>query len=130
MTLGPPDFWRVLGISIEQADTDEAVLRMDVPESLMSPFGTVHGGILAALFDTGLAVAIARHLEGPDRIATHNLNVTYVAFTRERRLHCRSRIVSVRTAVATAEGEVVDAAGTLVAKAIGTFGLRRAAARA
>ena len=67
-----------------------AVLRMDVPEALLSPFGTVHGGVIATLFDTGLAVAVARRLDPEDRIATHNLNVTYVAFTRERVLRCRA----------------------------------------
>ena len=120
-----PGFWQVLGISIEHADERAAVLRMDVPETLLSPFGTVHGGVIATLFDTGLAVAIARRLEPADRIATHNLNVTYVAFTRDRVLRCRSSVVSMRRTVAVAEGEVTAADGTLVAKALGTFGLRR-----
>jgi len=122
---GLPGFWQVLGISIEHADEHAAVLRMDVPEALLSPFGTVHGGVIATLFDTGLAVAIARRLEPADRIATHNLNVTYVAFTRDRVLRCRSSVVSMRRTVAVAEGEVTAADGTLVAKALGTFGLRR-----
>jgi len=122
---GLPGFWQVLGISIEHADEHAAVLRMDVPDALLSPFGTVHGGVIATLFDTGLAVAIARRLEPADRIATHNLNVTYVAFTRDRVLRCRSSIVSVRRTVAVAEGEVTAGDGTLVAKALGTFGLRR-----
>ena len=118
-------FWDYLGFSIESGDTREVVLRMDVPEALMTPFDTVHGGIVAALFDTGLAVAIARHLAAPDRIATHALQVTYVAFTKSRLLRCRSRVVSVRRSVAVAEGEVHADDGTLVAKALGTFGLRR-----
>jgi uncharacterized protein (TIGR00369 family) len=91
----------------------------------MSPFGAVHGGVIAALFDTGLAIAVARRLGAPERIATHNLNVTYVAFAREQRLFCRSRVISLRRSVAVAEGEVTTAGGTLVAKAIGTFGVRR-----
>jgi uncharacterized protein (TIGR00369 family) len=97
---------------------------MDVPEALVSPFGTVHGGSIATLCDTALAVAIARRLAARDRIATHNLNVTYVAFTRERSLHCRARVVSLRRSIAVAEGEVT-AGGKLVAKALGTFGVRR-----
>jgi len=116
----------LLGLGIERADEHEAVVRMDVPDALMSPFGAVHGGAIAALFDTGLAMAIARRLAAADRIATHNLNVTYVAFSREPLLRCRARVVSLRKAVAVAEGEVVTEAGTLVAKAIGTFGVRRA----
>jgi uncharacterized protein (TIGR00369 family) len=121
-----PPFMTLLGLGIERADEHEAVVRMDVPDALMSPFGAVHGGAIAALFDTGLAMAIARRLAATDRIATHNLNVTYVAFSREPLLRCRARVVSLRKAVAVAEGEVVTEAGTLVAKAIGTFGVRRA----
>ena len=122
---GLPGFWDLLGFTIERADETMAVLRMDVPEALLSPFGTVHGGVIATLFDTGLAVAIAHRLEPDDRIATHNLNVTYVAFTRHRVLRCRASVVSVRRTVAVAEGEVAAADGTLVAKALGTFGVRR-----
>ena len=120
-----PGFWALLGFSIDRADEREAVLRMDVPEALLSPFGAVHGGVLATLFDTGLAVAVARRLEPADRIATHNLNVTYAKFTRERVLWCRSRVVSLRRTVAIAEGEIIAAGDTLLAKALGTFGVRR-----
>ena len=123
-----PEFMRVLGLSIERADEAEALVRMDVPAGLMSPFGAVHGGVVASLLDTALAIAIHRHLQPADRIATHNLNVTYVAFSHERVLLCRTRVVSLRTAVAHAEGEVVTEAGTLIAKALGTFGVRRAQA--
>jgi acyl-CoA thioesterase len=122
---GLPGFWELLGFAIEHADESGAVLRMDVPEALLSPFGTVHGGVIATLFDTGLAVAIARRLDPEDRIATHNLNVTYVAFTRDRVLRCRARVVSLRRTVAVSEGDVVAADGTVVAKALGTFGIRR-----
>jgi acyl-CoA thioesterase len=125
---GLPGFWELLGFAIERADEREAVLRMDVPDALLSPFGTVHGGVIATLFDTGLAVAIARRLRPEDRIATHNLNVTYVAFTSDRVLRCRARVASVRRTVAVAEGEVTAADGTLVAKALGTFGILRPAA--
>jgi len=124
---GVPPFMDMLGIAIERADEREAVVRMDVPTPLMTPFGTVHGGAVAALFDTALAIAIARRLAPADRIATHNLSVTYVAFSREAALVCRAHVVTLGKAVAVAEGEVVTGTGTLVAKALGTFGVRRAA---
>ena len=122
---GMPTFMAALGITIERYEEGEAVVRMDVPEALMTPFGTVHGGMIATLFDTGLAVAIARRLGDADRVATHNLNVSYVAFAREPVLVCRARVVSLRRAVALAEGEVTTGEGVLVAKAVGTFGVRR-----
>jgi len=120
-----PAFMEVLGISIEHADTVEAVVRMDVPEPLMTPFGSVHGGFIAALFDTALAIAVHRRLDASDRIATHNLNVSFVSFARDRHLVCRASVLSLRRAVAVAEGQVATADGALVAKAVGTFGVRR-----
>lgn len=122
-----PDFWKALGLSIETGEGSEAVVRMDVPDALMSPFGTVHGGIIATLFDTGLAVAVARHLDPPgDRVATLDLHVSFVSFTRARVLRCHARLVSLRRRIAVAEGEVVADDGTLVAKALGTFDVKRA----
>ena len=121
-----PRFMEVLGLTVEQADAKEVRVRMDVPDALMSPFGAVHGGFVAALLDTSFGVALHRRLEPADRIATHSLNVAYVAFSREQLLFCRTRVVSLRKAVAVVEGEVTTGDGTLVAKALGTFGVRRA----
>ena len=53
-----PGFMALLGLTIEHADAEEAVVRMDVPDALMSPFGAVHGGFIAALLDTGFGVAL------------------------------------------------------------------------
>ena len=124
--IGLPAFMEVLGLSIERADAEQAVVRMDVPDALMSPFGAVHGGFIAALLDTSFGVALHRRVDASDRIATHNLNVTYVAFSRDQILYCRARVVSLRKAIAIVEGEVTTTDGTLVAKALGTFGVRRA----
>jgi len=121
-----PDFWRALGLTIVETGEDTAVLEMASPDWAMSPFGTVHGGAISMFCDTALAVAIARRLDGPeDRIATHQLSVSYAAFTTERVLRCHARVVSLTRTVAVADGEVRDATGRLIAKALGSFGIRR-----
>ena len=126
MSADAPDFWRAHGLVIASTGEDEAVLEMTCPDSGMSPFGTVHGGTIAMLCDTALAVAIARRVSGPDdRIATHQLTISYAAFTGDRVLRCHARIVSLGRTIAVAEGEVRDTSDTLVAKALGTFGVRR-----
>jgi uncharacterized protein (TIGR00369 family) len=123
-----PDFWRALGLVIVSTGDGEAIVEMAAPDWAMSPFGAVHGGVLAMFFDTALAVAIVHHLNGPgDRVATHQLSVTYSAFTSERVLRCHARVVSLGRTVAVAEGDIRDGAGTVVAKALGTFGVRRRA---
>ena len=128
MTDGVPDFWRTLGLTVVDLGDADARFAIDCPDWVMSPFGTVHGGALSMIFDTALAVAIARRLSPPeDRIATHQLTVSYSSFTTERRLACRTRIVSLARTVAVAEGEISEPEGKLVAKALATFGVRRRA---
>lgn len=123
-----PDFWQALGLVVVSSDDAGAVVEMTAPDWAMSPFGTVHGGALAMFFDTALAVAIARHVNPPDdRIATHQLSVTYSTFTRTRVLRCHARVVSLTRTVAVAEGEIRDGDDAVVAKALGTFGVRRRA---
>jgi len=120
------DFWTALGLAVAESEDGGAVADLTVPDWLMSPFGTVHGGALAMVFDTVLAVAIVRRLDGPeDRVATHQLTVSYATFTGARRLRCHARVVRLARTVAIAEGEITDPEGTLVAKALGTFGVRR-----
>lgn len=122
----PPGFWALLGCAVEAVHDDGVTVRMDVPDAFLSPFGTVHGGVIATLVDTALAVAVTRQLGAGDRVATHQLGVSYVTLTRVRRLRCRARVTSLRRAVASVEGEVTDDDGTLIAKALATFGVRRA----
>jgi uncharacterized protein (TIGR00369 family) len=126
--MGAPDFWVALGLAIVSTADAEAVVEMTCPDWAMSPFGTVHGGAISMFCDTALAVAVARQVSGPDdRIATHQLTVSYAAFTSERVLRCHARLASLTRTVAVAEGEVRDPGGRLVAKALGTFGVRRRA---
>ncbi len=121
-----PEFWKAFGLCIASVNDGEATLEMDVPDWAMSPFGAVHGGAISMFFDTALAVAIVSRLSGPaDRVATHHLSVSYASFTGERRLIARTRVVSLTRTVAIADGEVCDASGKLIAKAVGTFGVRR-----
>ena len=123
---GHPDFWVALGLTIVSTGDDEAVVEMRSPDWAISPFGTVHGGAISMFCDTALAVAIARQLSGPDdRIATHQLTISYASFTTERVLRCHAKLASLTRTVAVAEGEVRDASDRLVAKALGTFGVRR-----
>jgi uncharacterized protein (TIGR00369 family) len=121
-----PDFWRALGLKIVSVGDEDVVVEMAVPDWAMSPFGTVHGGALAMFFDTALAVAVARRMDGPDdRIATHQLSVTYSTFTSARVLRCHAKLVSLARTVAVAAGEIRDADDGVVASALGTFGVRR-----
>jgi len=92
---------------------------------LCNSFGVAHGGAVATLADVALALAVIARDPAAVGALTIQLQLTFVG-PGAGRLVAEGRSLEVRRAVAFAEGEVRDAEGALVAKAVATFQLRRA----
>ena len=120
---GLPEFFAYLGMSIERAAPEEAVVRMHAPRQLLSPHGPVHGGAISALIDTAIGIAVACRLAPGDRTATHELNINYISFAAQPVVIASARVLRVSRTIAHAEAEVRAEDGSLIAKALATFGV-------
>jgi len=120
-----PPFFAALGMTVEEIGTERVVVRMDVPEAFYTPYGAIHGGVVAALMDTVGGMVVATHLTPYDRTATHSFNINYTSFVREKSCRCIGRLLAMARNVATVEIEVVREDGALAAKALGAFGIFR-----
>jgi uncharacterized protein (TIGR00369 family) len=120
-----PAFFPALGMTVSEIGHDRVVVRMDVPEHFYTPYGAIHGGIVAALIDTVGGMVVALRLTPADRTATHSLTVSYTSFVRERSCTCVGRLLAMARNSASVELEVLREDGTLAAKALGTFGIYR-----
>ena len=120
-----PEFFHYLGMSVVKAAADEAVVRMQVPKGLLSPYGPVHGGAIAALIDTTIGVAVACRMPHGARTATHELNINYISFSKEPVVIATARVIRLGRTVAHCESEARSEAGDLIAKALATFGIFR-----
>jgi len=120
-----PPFFDAFGMTIEEIDQDQVVVRVDVPDAFYTMYGAIHGGLLAAVMDTVGGMVVASHLTLADRTATHSFNLNYVSFVRERSCKCVGRLIAKAQNVATVEIEVLGNDGKLAVKAIGTFGIFR-----
>jgi len=118
-----PEFFEYLGMSIERAGPEDAVVRMHVPKQLLSPHGPVHGGAISALIDTTIGIAVACRLAPGDRTATHELNINYISFANNPVVIATARVLRLSRTVAHTEAEARSEDGTLIAKALGTFGV-------
>jgi uncharacterized protein (TIGR00369 family) len=120
----PVPFGELLGIVVTHREAGRARLEVELRPELLNSMHDAHGGVVMALADVALAVA-AMPLEGPARGAiTVDLSVTFVGPGRGR-LVAEGRCLRAGKELAFSEGEVRDAGGNLVAKALGTFKLRR-----
>jgi uncharacterized protein (TIGR00369 family) len=116
-----------LGMRVVRHEPGLAVLALDVRPELTNSFQNAHGGVVMTLADVALALsAITR--DGAARGAvTIELTVSFVGPGRGGLL-AEGRCLRAGRSLAFCEGEVRDAEGSLVAKALGTFKLQRASA--
>jgi uncharacterized protein (TIGR00369 family) len=113
-----------LGIRVTHQEPGRAILEMDVRPEMLNSWLVAHGGAVMTLADIALAVA-ARTLDTTAKGAmTVELKVSFISPGRGK-LIAEGRCIHSGTSLAFCEGEVRNQAGKLVAKAVGTFMLRR-----
>jgi len=115
--LPPPPIATLMGFRGVEAEPGRAVFEILPGDEHYNPIGSVHGGVAATLLDSALGCAVHTALDACVRYTTVDLRVTFVRpITSETGLvRCEGTVLHAGSRVATAEGRVVDAAGTLLA---------------
>ena len=95
---GLPDY---LGIRTTDIGPGTMTAELDIRPELLNPFGTVHGGVLAALTDHVLGAVLYPVIPKGSWAATTQLNLNFTAPIKDGTLTARSEIISLtkRTAV-------------------------------
>ncbi|MEH7306324.1 PaaI family thioesterase [Neobacillus drentensis] len=113
-------FDRKIGVQINQFEEGNIVLELPVTPYLLNPINTVHGGVYAVLLDTVMGITARSFTDCS--LVTVNLNINYLEPTQEgEKMVAKANIIRHGTSLVTAEGEVRDSTGKLLAIATGTF---------
>lgn len=110
-----------IGFRFEAIDEGSVTIRIPWrPEMIGIPDPpTLHGGVLATAVDFAAANAIATLLG--QATPTIDLRIDYHAVARQGDLRVKGRVIRLGKTLGTAEAEVHDAAGRLVASGRGSF---------
>lgn len=115
---GLPDY---LGVRFLEMTAGRLVAEMDVRDELLTPFGTLHGGVMAGLVDHVLGCVLYPLMPRGQWAATTEFKLNYLAAVKGGTLTADSKVLSLgrRTAVVSVEvsnGEqlVCVAQGTLL----------------
>jgi len=95
---GLPDY---LGIRTTGMGPGTMTAELDVRPELLNPFGSVHGGVLAALTDHVLGAVLYPVIPRGSWAATTQLNLNFTAAIKDGTIVARSEIIALtkRTAV-------------------------------
>ncbi|ARI76485.1 PaaI family thioesterase [Halobacillus mangrovi] len=116
-------FFSLVGFEITRFEAGHVTLELEVKEKLLNANGTLHGGVHASMIDIILGMAIRS--ETKTRCTTINLNTHYLAPVSSGVITAKGRILQQGYKIVTAEGELFDEAGQMIAKGTGSYKLIR-----
>ena len=109
-----------LQFEITGLELDRCEMTLEFHRDIDSGAGNIHGGALATLADTAIAVALATNFDGKMGFATSNLNIHYLRRARGR-VNATATILKKGSKVCVGQVEMRDEKGDLVATATGDF---------
>jgi len=121
MTLDNVPFAKLLGIEVEAVEPGHAVLTMPIRSELKQNHGVAHGGSIAAVIDSAMALAIMPMLAENERTTTVDLTIHYLRPLTQGTARASARVVRAGRRVITVSAELFDDQGKLAATAISTY---------
>jgi uncharacterized protein (TIGR00369 family) len=114
-------FAKLLGIELESSEPGHAVLSMPIRQELKQNHGVAHGGSIAAVIDSAMAIAIMPMLAENERTTTVDLTIHYLRPLTQGTARASARVVRAGKRVITVSAELFDDQEKLAATAISTY---------
>jgi uncharacterized protein (TIGR00369 family) len=114
-------FHRWAGLNLVSVGDGLAELTMELLPHHFNPQGIVHGGIITAIADTSIGLALRSKLRPGLTHRTAQLNVHFLAKGEGNRLQGRGRAMHMGQRMGYGEADVLDGEGRLLARATATF---------
>jgi len=117
-------FANLLGLRLVELKEGLARFELDLRPELMNSFNAAHGGVLMTLMDVAMAYAAKSMDFQAVGAITVEMKTTFITVAKGRLL-AEGRCVHHGTTVSLCEGEITDAGGRTIARASGTFMVRK-----
>lgn len=118
-------YYRLLGMEVKEIKDGESRIEMPFRKDLTHPYGIAHGGAIASLADSAVAMALIGLVDPKDRITTIEFKINFFASVDKGELEARAKIIHKGTKTAVGDVEVVNEKGKLVAKLVATYSIKR-----
>ena len=122
---GSSEFARWFGLRIAVIGDGISEVHLDVQPHHLNPGGIVHGGVIAAMLDGAIGLALRTRLGIGSRHVTLQLDVQYISMVKTSHLPvllvAKGTFVHAGSRAAHGEASLFDAGRRLIARATGTF---------
>jgi acyl-CoA thioesterase len=121
LELGKHDrFGKHTGLNYVKWEKGYSQCSLVINDSLLNPYGTVHGGALFTMADSGMGFALVSTLEEGEQCASIDVSIVYLKAITSGTLTCDTTVIKKSSKSAVLESEI-KSGDQLVAKALGTW---------
>lgn len=114
-------FYKTLGIKVVELNNGTAKLEIENIDPLRQPAGLIHGGALASLADSAMAMAILSYDLEPRGFATIEMKINYILPVSDGKVIAEAKIVRRGKRVIFGTCDLFNDKNRLVAQAMLTF---------
>jgi acyl-CoA thioesterase len=114
-------YYRLLQMEVLEIRKGKSTIQMPFRKKLTYPYGIVHGGAIASLADSAVAMALIGLVKPSDRITTIEFKINFFTSISQGKLTAQAKIIYKGSKTAVGDVEVSNEAGKLVAKVIATY---------
>jgi uncharacterized protein (TIGR00369 family) len=114
-------FGKHLGVEVVEVGDGRARISLPFRAELTNPAGKLHGGVIATLADSAMAMAVGSVLGVPGRHSTVKLEIRYKAPVTAGEIIAEATVKQRKPTVFLGEAIMRDGSGQVVAKATATF---------
>ncbi len=117
----------LLGLELLAFDKEAGTARMafNAGEQLCNKWGGIQGGMVAAMLDDAISIAMGLAVEWGEITPTFELKTSFIAVGRPGRLEALGQVVKRGGSVGFVEARLWDAEASLIATASATLGIRK-----
>lgn len=113
-------YFTLLSMEIQELQWGTSLVRLDLMEKHLQPFGKVHGGVIASVVDAAVFWAVFTQIEEGKGLTTAEVKLNYLAPARSGKLMARGRCIKIGRSLGLGDAQVLDVDGNLVAHGIST----------
>lgn len=114
-------FEMLLSIEIEEKGNGEAVIKMPYQKRLTNPMSAIHGGVIASLADTAMAIAAKSILSPNVNCYTAKFQIRYKSQAKKGMIWAKAKVKENRKRLLYMEATVTNESGEILALADATF---------
>ena len=118
-------YYRLLGMEVVEIKGGESRIKLRFKQDLTHPYGIVHGGAIASLGDSAVAMALIGLGDPRDRITTIEFKVNFFAPVSKGELEAHAKIIHRGSKTAVGDVEITNEEGKLVAKVLATYSIMK-----